>query len=356
MLMLKDTLLEAFSKITVPEFNKNLVELGWIRHIEISDKKVQIDLVLPTFALKSERQCATALKEAAILAVPVGTAVDLNVFAEVLPATDQSLKKEGICDVKNIILVLSGKGGVGKSTVATNLALALSGMGCRVGLLDADVYGPSIPTLFNIPKDTEVLGIAKEASSENYMIPLEAQGIKLMSIGFLVDTASAMIWRGPMIASASMQMFYNVAWGDLDYLIVDMPPGTGDIHLTISQKVSVAGAIIVSTPQELALADVVRAKAMLDKVNIPTFGLIENMSYFVCDACDKRHEIFSHAGAQNLAKKLEIPCLAELPLNSKLHFKDTPYQELAHDLAARVAQAALARPAPKKEKTRLNIL
>lgn len=354
--MLKDKLLDSFSEIIVPEFDQNVVKLGWVRNIEITDQKVQIDLVLPSFALKSERVCATAVKEAAIMALPSGTQVDLNVFAEVLPAVEQSLKKEGITDVKNIILVLSGKGGVGKSTVATNLALALSGMGCRVGLLDADVYGPSIPTLFDIPKDVEVLGIAKEGSPENYMIPLESKGIKLMSIGFLVDTASAMIWRGPMIASASMQMFYNVAWGDLDYLIVDMPPGTGDIHLTISQKVAVAGALIVSTPQELALADVVRAKAMLDKVNIPTFGLIENMSYFVCDSCDKRHEIFSHAGAQNLAKRLEIPCLAELPLNPKLTFTDAPYQELAHELATRVAKAALAKPALKKEKTRLAIL
>src|SRR3989338_2342847 len=292
--MLQETLLAAFSQIQVPEFGLDIVKLGWVRNIELSPQKIQIDLVLPSFELKSERACATAVKEAAILASPTGTQVDLNVFAEVLPATEQSLKKEGITDVKNIILVLSGKGGVGKSTVATNLALALSGFGCRVGLLDADVYGPSIPTLFDIPKDIEVLGIAKEGSKENYMIPLESKGIKLMSIGFLVDTASAMIWRGPMIASASMQMFYNVAWGDLDYLIVDMPPGTGYIHLTISQKVNVAGALIVSTPQELALADVVRAKAMLDKVNIPTFGLIENMSYFVCDSCDKRHAIFSH--------------------------------------------------------------
>ena len=354
--MLKDLLLEAFSKIIVPEFDQDVVKLGWVRNIEILNQKAQIDLVLPTFALKSERTCATAIKQAALLTVPTGTHVDLNVFAEVLPAVDQSLNKEGIANVKNIILVLSGKGGVGKSTVASNLALSLSGMGCRVGLLDADVYGPSIPTLFGIPKDVEVLGIAKEGSTENYMIPLEAKGIKLMSIGFLVDTASAMIWRGPMIASASMQMFYNVAWGDLDYLIVDMPPGTGDIHLTISQKVNVAGALIVSTPQELALADVIRAKAMLDKVNIPTFGLVENMSYFVCDACDKRHEIFSHGGATSLAKRLEIPSLAELPLNSNLGPQEAPYQELAHELAARVAMAALARPAPKKEKIRLNIL
>lgn len=354
--MLKDALLRAFSKVIVPEFDRDVVSLGWIRNIEIEAQKVQIDLVLPTFALKSERACATAVKETAIMTVPTGTQVNLNVFAEVLPAVEQSLKKEGIADVKNIILVLSGKGGVGKSTVATNIALALSGMGCRIGLLDADVYGPSIPTLFDIPKDVEVLGIAKEGSTENYMIPLEAKGIKLMSIGFLVDTASAMIWRGPMIASASMQMFYNVAWGDLDYLIVDMPPGTGDIHLTISQKVNVAGALIVSTPQDLALADVIRAKAMLDKMNIPTFGLVENMSYFVCDSCDKRHEIFSHGGAVNLAKRLEVSCLAQLPLDATLGFKDLHYQELAHELATRVTKAAMARPTPKKEKMRLNIL
>ncbi|MES2503605.1 MAG: P-loop NTPase [Myxococcota bacterium] len=354
--MLKDQLLDAFSKIIVPEFEQDVVKLGWVRAIEIEGQKLRIDLVLPSFALKSERQCASAVKEAAILLAPTGTAVDLNVFAEVQPAVEQSVKKEGIADVKNIILVLSGKGGVGKSTVASNLALALSGMGCRVGLLDADVYGPSIPTLFDVPKDAEVFGIAKEGSTENYMIPLEAKGIKLMSIGFLVDTSSAMIWRGPMIASAAMQMFNNTAWGDVDYLIVDMPPGTGDIHLTISQKVTVAGALVVSTPQDLALADVTRAKAMLDKVNIPTFGLVENMSYFVCDGCDKRHEIFSHGGARQLAGQLGVPVVAEIPLDATLSFQHPAYQDLAHDLATRVVKAAMAKPAPKKEKTRLAIL
>lgn len=348
--MLKDTLLEQFSKIEVPEFKQNIMELGWVRNIEISASKIQIDLVLPTFALKSERDCAVAVKEAAILAAPAGTSVDLNVFADVLPAVEQSLKKPGIADVKNVILVVSGKGGVGKSTVATNLALALSSLGTRVGLLDADVYGPSIPTLFDIPKDVEIMGIAKEGSSENYMIPLETKGLKLMSIGFLVDTASAMIWRGPMIASASMQMFYNVAWGDLDYLVVDMPPGTGDIHLTISQKVNVAGALIVSTPQELALADVVRAKAMLDKVNIPTLGLVENMSYFVCDGCSKKHEIFSHGKAVDLARKLEIKSLGQLPIDPSLNYQDSSYQELAYGVATQIAQAALVKPVPKKVK------
>ncbi|MBL4818898.1 MAG: Mrp/NBP35 family ATP-binding protein, partial [Deltaproteobacteria bacterium] len=343
-------------EIIVPEFGKSVAELGWIKRAEKINSKFQVDLVLPTFALRSERECAAKVKEAAILLTSAGMEVELNVFAEVQPAVKQSIKKEGIADIRNVILVVSGKGGVGKSTVAANLAQALAKLGCRTGLLDADVYGPSVPTLFDISKDAEIFGIKKEGSSENYMIPLEKNGIKLMSLGFLVDTSAAMIWRGPMIASAAMQMFYNVAWGDLDYLIVDMPPGTGDIHLTISQKVTVAGGIIVSTPHELALADLRRAKAMLDKVSIPIFGLVENMSYFKCDGCDKRHEIFSHGKAAELAKQIGVKVLSEIPLREGLEFSDPVYEELAHDMAEELAKVAYNRPPAPKEKVRLNVI
>ncbi len=348
-----------FSEIIVPEFGKSVADLGWIKRNEQDGSKWVVDLVLPTFALKSEREIAIQVKAEAVSKAPSGMPVELNVFAEVQPAIEQSVVKEGIANVKNVILVVSGKGGVGKSTVAANLALSLSGMGCRVGLLDADVYGPSVPTLFGVSEETEIYGIAKEGSPQNYMIPVEAKGIKVMSIGFLVDTKSAMIWRGPMIASAAMQLFMNVAWGDLDYLIVDMPPGTGDIHLTISQKVNIAGALIVSTPQDLALADVTRAKAMLDKVNIPTLGLVENMSYFICDGCDKRHEIFSHGKAFDLAKHLGVRPLTEIPLNPNVDHTAPAYKELAHDIATLIAVAAHDKPVipkEKKEKTRLAVI
>ena len=348
--------LSAFSSIIIPELNQDVVSLGCIRDLEIQDGKWLINLVLPTFGLKSEPEVAAAVKKAAYLSKSDDLDVTLNVFADVKPATTQSLNKPGVSDVRNIVLVASGKGGVGKSTVAANLAVALARMGCRVGLLDADVYGPSVPMMLGVPADVEIKGVRTDQSEETFMIPVERHGLKLMSIGFLVDTSSAMIWRGPMIASASMQMFNNVAWGELDYLIVDMPPGTGDIQLTISQRVAVAGVVIVSTPQDVALADVVRAKAMFDKVNTPSLGVVENMSYFVCDGCDKRHEIFTHGGAQKAAQRLEIPFLGEIPIEMDVRqgsdegmpaaLKDTglaakAFKELAHEVATRLAKAAL---------------
>lgn len=355
-MILKNELLIDFQNIQVPEFGKNIVELDIVKRIELVGSELIIDLVLPTFALRSEQELAKRVKEIATNRVLNKAEVVLNVFADVKPAVKQSIKRDKIADVKNIILILSGKGGVGKSTVAANLALALSKMGCRTGLIDADIYGPSIPTIFAIPKDTQIFGMANDKTNENYMLPINSDGIKLMSIGFLVDTSAAMIWRGPMISSAVTQMFNNTAWGDLDYLIVDMPPGTGDIQLTISQKINTSGALIVSTPQELALADVTRAKAMLDKLKIPIFGLIENMSYFMCDNCNSRHEIFSHGGASSLAELLKIPIIAEIPLNNTIDYRHILYKDLAYNLATLIANTALNASKIEQEEMRLNVL
>lgn len=210
-------------------------------------------------------------------------------------------------DIKHLILVASGKGGVGKSTVAVNLALALKDQGHTVGLLDADIYGPSVPTLLG-PS-------AKPASPDGKTImPVQKHGLKLMSMGYLVDADTAMIWRGPMLAGAVAQFVSDVSWGKLDYLIFDLPPGTGDIQLTLSQKFKVSGALLVTTPQAVAVADVVRAKSMFDRVRIPTLGLVENMSYFICDGCDKRHEIFASGGGERAAADLNIPFLGGIPL------------------------------------------
>lgn len=353
---LKNKLSTDFYDIKVPEFEKNISELNIVRRIELLNSKLMVDLVLPSFALRSERELVKNIKEIIAKHVSSETEIELNVFAEVKPAVKQSIKKDKIADVKNIILVLSGKGGVGKSTVAANLAQTLSKMGCQVGLMDADVYGPSMPTIFDVSKNTQIVGIINEETKENYMIPVNLNGIKLMSIGFLVDTNSAMIWRGPMISSAIVQMFNNTAWGDIDYLIVDMPPGTGDIQLTISQKLNTSGAIIVSTPHELALADVIRAKAMLDKLKIPIFGLVENMSYFICNNCNAKHEIFSHGGATALADSLKIPIFAEIPLDSTIDFQNKIYQDLAYDLATIIAKMALNNSNREQEGAQLNIL
>ena len=214
-----------------------------------------------------------------------------------------------IAEVRHIVAVASGKGGVGKSTTACNLALALKGMGLRVGLLDADIYGPSAPKLFGLRAKPQVIG-------ERTLVPLDGFGVKVMSIGFVVDEGKALVWRGPMVMGAITQMLRDVAWGPLDVLIVDMPPGTGDAQLTMAQSARLSGAVIVSTPQDLALIDARKGVAMFQQVDVPILGLIENMSYFVCDGCGKRHEIFSHGGAAKEAAKLGVPLLGEIALDT----------------------------------------
>ncbi|MBK9082639.1 MAG: Mrp/NBP35 family ATP-binding protein [Rhizobiales bacterium] len=210
-------------------------------------------------------------------------------------------------DVRHIIAVASGKGGVGKSTTAVNLALALASLGLKVGVLDADIYGPSMPRLFALRGKPQV-------AYGRQMIPLEAHGLKIMSIGFLVEEDTPMIWRGPMVMSALTQMLKEVAWGELDAMIVDMPPGTGDAQLTLAQTVPLSGAVIVSTPQDLSLIDARRGVAMFQKTDVPILGIVENMSYFVCPHCGGRSDIFSHGGARHEAEKLGAPFLGEVPL------------------------------------------
>jgi ATP-binding protein involved in chromosome partitioning len=208
--------------------------------------------------------------------------------------------------VRHIIAIASGKGGVGKSTTAANVALALKAQGLKVGLMDADVYGPSVPTLFALHDRPEVEG--------KMMKPLEKHGLKIMSIGFLVDAGTAMIWRGPMVMSALTQMLTEVAWGELDVLVVDMPPGTGDAQLTMAQRVKLSGAVIVSTPQDLALADARRGVAMFRKVDVPILGIVENMSYYCCPNCGHRADLFGHGGARAEAQAMGAPFLGEIPL------------------------------------------
>jgi ATP-binding protein involved in chromosome partitioning len=216
--------------------------------------------------------------------------------------------------IKRIIAVASGKGGVGKSTTACNLALSLRAHGLTVGILDADIYGPSMPKLLNLKGRPNVL----PGGAGRTLSPLDAYGCKVMSIGFVVDTDTALVWRGPMVASAITQMLRDIAWGALDVLVVDMPPGTGDAQLTLAQSVPLAGAVIVSTPQDLALIDARRGVEMFRTVGVPILGLIENMSYFLCDECGKRHHIFAHGGARAEAAKLGVPFLGEIPLDSAI--------------------------------------
>ena len=224
------------------------------------------------------------------------------------PNRSATTKFPALAEVRHIIAVASGKGGVGKSTTACNLALGLQRLGLKVGILDADIYGPSLPKLFGLRARPKVIG-------ERTLVPLDGYGVKVMSIGFVVDEAKALVWRGPMVMGAITQMLRDVAWGPLDVLVVDMPPGTGDAQLTMAQSVQLAGAVIVSTPQDLALIDARKGVAMFGQVGVPILGLIENMSYFVCDSCGKHHEIFAHGGARKEAAKLGVPLLGEIALD-----------------------------------------
>jgi ATP-binding protein involved in chromosome partitioning len=267
-----------------------------------------------------------------------------------------STKSAGIPGVKHIIAVASGKGGVGKSTTACNLALGLAALGLKVGMLDADIYGPSQPKLFGITGKPTI-------DAQRKMVPHERYGIKVMSIGFLVDETQAMIWRGPMVMSALGQMLRDVAWGELDVLVVDMPPGTGDAQLTLAQQTPLAGAVIISTPQDLALLDARRGVAMFNKVSVPVFGVVENMSTFCCPNCGHISPIFGHGGARHEAEKLGVPFLGEIPLHMEIRETsdegrpvmatkpDGAHAQAYLAIAQRVAEAlntgAVSRPAPK---------
>ena len=253
--------------------------------------------------------------------------------------------------VRWIIAVASGKGGVGKSTTACNLALAMAALGLKVGVLDADIYGPSMPKLFQLKGQPRIL-------TGRTLAPLEGYGVKVMSIGFVVDVDKAMVWRGPMVASAITQMLRDVAWGELDVLVVDLPPGTGDAQLTLAQNTPLAGAVIVSTPQDLALIDARRGAAMFREVGVPLLGLVENMSYFVCDDCGKRHHIFGHGGARAEAERLGVPFLGEVPLDPEIRERsdaglpvvvtdpDGPHALIYRDIASRILADLAPRSAP----------
>lgn len=294
----------ALSRVNDPEIGKPLTELGMIRDLVVDGDKVTLTVVLTTPACPMKAKIGDDVR-AALTSAGAKT-VELAWDAQVTKrafATD-----DPVPTVANIILVMSGKGGVGKSTVATNLTMALHRSGCRVGILDADMYGPSIPTM---------LGVSGRPMSQDgkKIQPLSRFGVKMMSIGFLLeDPKSAVIWRGPMLQGALMQFLGDVAWGDLDYLIIDLPPGTGDIALTLSQRVKATGAVIVTTPQEVALQDVYKSVAMCKKVEIPILGVVENMSWFE-DPAGNRHELFGKGGGQTIAEFAEAPLLGQLPLD-----------------------------------------
>ncbi|HHH11774.1 MAG TPA: iron-sulfur cluster carrier protein ApbC [Sorangium sp.] len=305
MALTEQAALNALATVIDPEIKRPLVELGMVRDVHVTETKVCLGVDLTTAAcpLKStiENDIVAALKGAGASEVTIDWGV--KAMAREIGADDP-------CPgVKNIVLVMSGKGGVGKSTVASNIAMSLKRVGCRVGLLDADMYGPSVPTMFG------VMG-RPAANKAGRIRPLERFGVKLMSIGFMLENErAAVIWRGPMLQGALLQFLKDVEWGELDYLILDLPPGTGDVALTLAQRIKTTGAVMVTTPQEVALADVYKAVAMLQKVGITMLGVVENESYFVCDGCDKRHELFGSGGGAKIAEFSSAPLLGQIPLH-----------------------------------------
>jgi ATP-binding protein involved in chromosome partitioning len=310
--MTKEKILEALSNVQEPDLGKDLVTLNMVKDIEINGNDVSFTIVLTTPACPMKDMMATASTNAVKLLVNKEANVKVNFTSNT--STRRTDTGDVLPKVKNIIAVVSGKGGVGKSTVAANLALALSEGGAKVGLMDADIYGPSVPIMFGVRGERPMM---VDIEGKGMIVPLEKFGIKLMSIGLLVDEKNAVVWRGPMASSAIRQFVTDVYWDELDYLVVDMPPGTGDIHLTLMQTVPVTGAVIVTTPQDVALADAKKGIAMFGQaqMNIPIIGLVENMSYFVpAELPDNKYYIFGKEGGKRLADEYDLPFLGQIPL------------------------------------------
>lgn len=310
--MTKEKVLEALSNVQEPDLGKDLVTLNMVKDIEIEGNYVSFTVVLTTPACPMKDM----IKNACINAIKLLVNKEATVNVKFTSNTTTKRTDEGavLPKVKNIIAVVSGKGGVGKSTVAANLALALSEGGAKVGLMDADIYGPSVPIMFGVRGERPMM---MDIEGKGMIIPLEKFGIKLMSIGLLVDEKNSVVWRGPMASSAIKQFVTDVFWDELDYLVVDMPPGTGDIHLTLMQTVPVTGAVIVTTPQDVALADAKKGIAMFGQaqMNVPIIGLVENMSYFVpAELPDNKYYIFGKEGGKRLADEYDLPFLGQIPL------------------------------------------
>ncbi|MDB5555393.1 MAG: antiporter inner rane protein [Rhizobium sp.] len=381
--------LERLKSVRGPDMEGNIVDLGMVSDVFISDGKAYFSITVPAerakeleplrqaaervvkempgmkgaFAALTADKRAGSSQPASRPAPPPAQAGHSHAghshagHSHAPRAPAAPAPKPGIPGVKHIIAIASGKGGVGKSTTAVNIALGLQSLGLRIGILDADIYGPSVPRLMNISGQPQQI-------DGKLIKPMENYGLRTMSMGYLVDEGTAMIWRGPMIQSALLQMLREVAWGDLDVLVVDMPPGTGDAQLTMAQQVPLAGAVIVSTPQDLALIDARKGIAMFQKVEVPLLGVVENMSHFVCPTCGTNHDIFGHGGARAEAEKLGVPFLGEVPLAMTIRENsdsgtpvtvsapDGPHAKVYRDIADKVwkqlsAEGAATRTAPE---------
>lgn len=352
----QEQVLDALRHVDDPDLKKDLVTLGMIKDIVIDGNKVAFTVVLTTPACPMKELIKKACENAIIHYVNKDAIPQVNMTANVTTQRQGNV----LPNVKNIIAVASGKGGVGKSTVAANLACALAMQGARVGLIDADIYGPSVPIMFDVVNEKPML---RDINGKSFLVPVESYGVKLLSIGFFADMNQAIVWRGPIAVRALNQLLSEADWGELDYMIVDLPPGTGDIHLSLVAAVPITGAVIVSTPQNVALADAKKAVAMfrMPAINVPVLGIIENMAYFTpAELPENKYFIFGREGAIRLAENLEIPLLGQIPLVQSICEagdagrpavlqKNTPQALAFLELAGNIAQQVAIRNSIVKE-------
>jgi ATP-binding protein involved in chromosome partitioning len=352
----KEKVLEALSHVDDPDLKKDLVTLGMVKDIVIDGKNVAFTVVLTTPACPMKELIKKACENAIIHYVDKEAVPQVNMTANVTTQRQGNVLPK----VKNIIAVASGKGGVGKSTVSANLACALAMQGARVGLIDADIYGPSVPIMFDVVNEKPML---RDIDGKSYLVPVESYGVKLLSIGFFADVNQAVVWRGPIAVRALNQLLSEADWGELDYMIVDLPPGTGDIHLSLVAAVPITGAVIVSTPQNVALADAKKAVSMfrMPAINVPVLGIVENMAYFTpAELPENKYYIFGREGASRLADSLELPLLGQIPLVQSICEagdagrpavlqKDTPQALAFLELAGNIAQQVAIRNSQVKE-------
>lgn len=357
MMIKEEEVLNALSNVMDPDLDKDLVTLGMIQDLNITENKIAFSVVLTTPAcpLKEmlRKDCIEAIDSLGL----DGIEVDINMTSSVTSTRMDNLPL--LPNVKNLIAVASGKGGVGKSTITSNLAVALSITGAKVGIIDADIFGPSMPTMFGCEGERPTI---KKVDDKNWIIPIEKYGVKIISIGFLSPGDNAIVWRGPMASSALKQFISDTDWGELDYLLFDLPPGTSDIHLTMVQTIPVTGAIVITTPQKVALADAAKAISMFQQpsINVPILGIIENMAYFTPkELPDNKYHIFGKDGGKKLAESNELPFLGEIPLVQSIResgdegepvvLKDEIAAEAFMTLAKNMAQQVAIRNANHEE-------
>ena len=350
----KKEIYKALETITVPGEGQNMIESGAIKNVVVFGDEVVVDITIKNPSLQAKKRVEVDILKTIHDLVYEKAKIKVNITVETPENPEQVIKGSPIEGISNIIAVASGKGGVGKSTVTSNLAVSLSKMGFSVGILDADVYGPSIPIMFDVEDERPV---AVEIDGKSKMKPIENHGVKVLSIGFFTKPDQAVIWRGPMAAKALNQLIFDADWGKLDFLLIDLPPGTGDIHLSIMQAVPITGAVVVSTPQNIALADAKKGVAMFqqENINVPVLGIIENMAYFTPEELpENKYYIFGKEGAKNLAEDLGVPFIGEIPIVQSIREAgdvgrpaalqlDTPTEIAFRDIAKNVVQEVVRR-------------